>query len=127
ADRDIKQIGENDVVHHDLLVFIRFPNAFNYFLNAFKNITPKPRPGQQKNLNTFNYSAGGRRGETFSSVIRRVMGGAGAKKARKTTVLSFVRFRENVFFNPRPICGHKCYDGLTLTTWSVSYRIGEVI
>jgi hypothetical protein len=33
----------------------------------------------------------------------------------------------NVFFNPRPICGYKCYDGLTLTTWSMSYRIGEVI
>src|SRR5262245_20729845 len=33
---------------------------------------------------------------------------------------------KNVFFNPRPICGDKCYDGLTLTKWSLSYRIGEV-
>jgi hypothetical protein len=25
------------------------------------------------------------------------------------------RFRKNVFFNPRSICGDKCYYGLTLT------------
>jgi hypothetical protein len=35
-------------------------------------------------------------------------------------------FEENVFFKPARLCADKCYDGLTLTKWSLSYRIGEV-
>jgi hypothetical protein len=65
-----------------------FPNAFSYFLNAFKNIARARGPGQQKNLNTFNYSAGGRRLGTFAPMIRRIMEGVETKMLRKRTVLS---------------------------------------
>src|SRR3989442_299426 len=54
------------------------------------------------------------------------VGAKRGKRARRTRLKRKTRPSENVFFNPRPICGDKCYDGLTLTKWSLSYRIGEV-
>jgi len=52
-------------------------------------------------------------------MIRRMAEAVGGKKVEKgKRDYSFVanaRRSENVFFNPRPICGDKCYDGLTLT------------
>jgi hypothetical protein len=76
-------------------------------------------PGQRKKLNTFNYPAAGRRPEAFDPMIRRMAEGVEGKKGEKgkkgNSFVTNARRRENVFFNPRPICDDKCYDGLTLT------------